>query len=246
MFRNLKLFYMWFMCALGVGWLGGAEGLSLAKVYAHAAVTGSVTVKAADQAKGDEGVLIPFVLGPGDVLQLAVWGFDDLSATATVRSDGMATFPWVGDVKVAGLTPEQTRAALQNALAAYVKNPQVYLAVVLPAKVRVHVLGEVRTPGAVDLERGARLADAISQAGGLTKEANAGRVKITRPLVSGGSHVFEVPLADYLQSGDPNGNPPLSPGDVVQIEKRALAIDWGRVVTVLTGLKVARDLLSGQ
>lgn len=70
-----------------------------------------------------------YKLGPGDVLQISVWGHEDLSQVVTIRPDGMIGFPLVGEVKAADLTPEELQKKLAEALAEYVRNPQVIVTV---------------------------------------------------------------------------------------------------------------------
>ncbi len=53
------------------------------------------------------------------------------------------------------------------------------------AKLLVHVLGEVRRPGVVTLPEGARVKDALSAAGGLTRRARPGDLNLAAPVADG-------------------------------------------------------------
>ena len=57
-----------------------------------------------------------YVIGPEDVLEIAVWSNADVSRTVPVRPDGKISLPLLNDVQAAGLTPMQLRAALAGSL----------------------------------------------------------------------------------------------------------------------------------
>src|SRR5690554_4306725 len=64
-------------------------------------------------------------LGVGDGLSISVWGHEELRTEIVVRPDGYITFPLVGEMWAVDKTPRQLGAELQEALAEFVKNPQV-------------------------------------------------------------------------------------------------------------------------
>src|SRR6266702_1443964 len=106
----------------------------------------------------------PYVLGPGDVLQITVWDHPELAAaqlspsqTATRAADPVAgfvidqqgnlMFPYAGHVHVAGLRAEEAQAALAKALTRSFVEPQVTLRVASYRASQVYVDGEIHTPG---------------------------------------------------------------------------------------------------
>lgn len=66
-----------------------------------------------------------YIIGPDDVLQVTVWKEQTLSGTFPVRPDGMISMVLLGDVKAAGLTPEQLSANLTTQYKKYVQDPLV-------------------------------------------------------------------------------------------------------------------------
>ncbi len=83
----------------------------------------------------------PYRIGPGDTLYITVWDHPELTSPAgsqqqtaangrMVRSDGTLFYPYVGSVKVAGMTVEQVRQTLSTKIAKYVERPQVDVGVV--------------------------------------------------------------------------------------------------------------------
>lgn len=70
-----------------------------------------------------------YVIGPGDGLNIFVWGNPDLSTSATVRPDGKITIPLAEDLLATGKTPSQLARAMEKVLAKYVRDPQVVIMV---------------------------------------------------------------------------------------------------------------------
>jgi len=66
-----------------------------------------------------------YLIGPGDTVNVFVWGNTDLSASVPVRPDGRITTPLVEDVKASGKTPTQLAREMEKQLARYIKNPVV-------------------------------------------------------------------------------------------------------------------------
>ena len=70
-----------------------------------------------------------YQIGPGDSVNIFVWGNPELSTTATVRPDGKLTVPLVEDLFVLGKTPYDLARDIEKVLAAYIKSPQVVVMV---------------------------------------------------------------------------------------------------------------------
>ena len=70
-----------------------------------------------------------YMIGPGDSVQIFVWGYPEISTTATVRPDGKITTPLVDDVEAVGRTPYQLAREMEVILGEYVRDPQVAIIV---------------------------------------------------------------------------------------------------------------------
>mgnify|MGYP001374684135 CR=1 FL=1 len=166
-----------------------------------------------------------YIVGPGDVLRITVFEHPELtnpSGTANelsgrvVNGDGFVFFPFVGAVQAAGRTVQQIRATLAEGLSRVLKNPQIDVSVLNFRSQRIVVSGEVRTPGVVPITDVApTLAEVISQAGGLTLEADLSGVSVTR-----GNASTAVDLYSYFYNGDTAQNMRLQAGDVVNVPDR--------------------------
>ena len=121
-----------------------------------------------------------YEVGPGDVLDIAVFGNDDLSRIPTVQTNGSITFPLLGEVQVAGLTIAEVQRKITNLLAKdYLVNPQVEVKVREYQSQFVSVVGEVNSPGRKPIRGRMRLVDALLEAGGF-KQSSSGEVLIAR------------------------------------------------------------------
>ena len=67
----------------------------------------------------------PYLVMPGDRLVVNVWNQPPLSGEVLVRPDGNITLPLMGDVQVAGVTPQQAAEAVARKLAGLVTEPHV-------------------------------------------------------------------------------------------------------------------------
>jgi polysaccharide biosynthesis/export protein len=121
-----------------------------------------------------------YVIGPDDVLQVTVWKEATLSGNFPVRPDGMISMVLLGDVKAAGLTPEQLSANLTTAYKKYIQDPLVTVLVQQVNSQRIFVVGEVGHVGAIALTPGMTPLQAIASAGGLTPYAHKKSIYILR------------------------------------------------------------------
>ena len=172
-------------------------------------------------------------LGVGDGLSISVWGHEELRTEIVVRPDGYITFPLVGEMWAVDKTPRQLGAELQEALAEFVKNPQVTVIVSKFRTLQVQVLGEVERPGNYQLMAGARLVDVLAYAGGQLSTANLRGVSITRYTLDehGGeqAQLLQVDVQRFLETGHLADNPLIETGDVVFVPASGRATIFGEV-----------------
>jgi polysaccharide export outer membrane protein len=158
-----------------------------------------------------------YIIGVRDELRIAVWRCPELSGTAVVRpEDGKITLPLVGDVKAAGLTPKELAQSLSDKFEFYVKEPRVAVGVVKFGDKKVFLLGQVMRQGTFQLERGDRIIDLITRAGGFSDNA----VKSTSYIIRGGyedARIIRINLARLIHKGDISQNVYLEEGDIVFI-----------------------------
>jgi len=160
-----------------------------------------------------------YVIGPEDVLDIAVWGNADVSRTMPVRPDGKISLPLLNDVQAAGLTPMQLGTALSAALEHYISSPLVSVIVREVHSFKVTVIGEVKTPGRYELHSRTTVLDALALAGGLSQYADRGRITILRrqgDAVSELPYDFEKITRGSAKSGG-RDNLCVQPGDIIVV-----------------------------
>jgi polysaccharide biosynthesis/export protein len=131
-----------------------------------------------------------YVIGPEDVLEIAVWGNADVTRTVPVRPDGKISLPLLNDVQAAGFTPMQLRAALAGSLERFMSAPMLSVIVREVHSLKVTVIGEVKTPGRYEVRSRATVLDVLAMAGGLSQYAARTRISILR---RDGEAVRELP-----------------------------------------------------
>lgn len=164
-------------------------------------------------------------IGQDDILQVSVWRSPELSVTVPVRPDGRISVPLVGDVVVAGRTPDQVAADIKGKLSAYVREPQVSIILTELRSheylSRVRVTGAVRTPVSVPYRPGMTVLDAVLAAGGVTEFASADNTKLFRRNKSETLETLPIKLDRLMKKGDLENNLALQPGDIVTVPERA-------------------------
>ena len=156
-----------------------------------------------------------YQLDYGDVLNISVWGFDELKVKdLPISPDGKLSFPLVGEVAVKNLSTSQLTTKLTTSLSQYVKNPIVTVNLMKVRTTRVYVLGEVPKPGMFELTKDHTLLDAIGMSG-YTAYAAKKKVSIIRRGETGSS--LTVNLNALLTKGDFSQNVVLNEGDVVYL-----------------------------
>jgi polysaccharide export outer membrane protein len=122
-------------------------------------------------------------IAPRDVIGVRVWNQEAMSLErARVRDDGRISLPFIKDVAVAGLTPNEAAEHLQRELQAVIVSPIVTVTLEEPALLNVSVLGEVANPGAYTVPQPAGVLHALAAAGGLTAYAGLNDIFVLRRL----------------------------------------------------------------
>ena len=158
--------------------------------------------------------LLDYKIAPLDVLVIDVVNERDLPKEFKVTAKGEIPFPYLGNIKVVGLTAEEIQNELKEKLEKeYLVNPQVIVQVKERVKRKVNVTGQVFRQGPVEMpdEKELTILDAISLAGGTTRLANEGRVQVTRS----GQKPLNVDLAKIRKETDPEKVFVLQAGDSI-------------------------------
>ena len=184
---------------------------------------GMETVVASPQVAA-EGCRGEYVIGPEDVLDIAVWDNQALTRTVPVRPDGKISLPLLNDVHAAGLTPMELREKLSAGLTEYIPSPAVSVLVREVHSFKVTVIGQVKAAGRYEIKDRATVLDVLALAGGITEYASRGRIVVLR---QDGPTPRQIPFPyDRLTSKNAARNDPaatgpgnfcVNPGDVIVV-----------------------------
>jgi len=111
-------------------------------------------------------------IAPGDEVTIKVLGEDEYSIVATVRGDGKITYPYSGDIEVAGLTAPELREKILAIVRKELKRPEVLVSVreLPPPQVSIIVIGAARNQGKIPVKEGSRLIDVIGAIGVINQD----------------------------------------------------------------------------
>src|SRR5215831_11797800 len=176
-----------------------------------------------------------YVLGPGDVIDVRVFGQPDLSSVAEIDADGnVSSLPFLEKpIRAQCRTEKEVQKDVALAYAKYIKNPQVSV-LIKERKSRqpATIFGAVRYPQQVTMMREVRLHELITKAGGWTERAS-GTIEVmhTEPLMCSdeggvfknatlsekGSFGIAIFKINDLKAGKEEADPVIWPGDIVRI-----------------------------
>lgn len=180
---------------------------------------------------GQEKDAVEFKIGAKDLLEISVFGLEELNRTVRVSEEGKISLPLLGEIQVGGLTKTELEKKLSQLLEEeYLQNPQVTVFIKEYQSKRVFMLGAVGKPGPYELLGRQTLLHLISQAGGLTNDAGD-EIIIIRKLQDGTNTSFRIPIDDLILEGDTELNIPLEPDDIVNIpaDKAVFVYVFGQV-----------------
>ncbi len=166
-------------------------------------------------------------LGPGDLIEVAVYGVPELSQKARISSSGDVYLPLIDYVHIGGLTPEEAQGLIEKKLSegGFVRNPHVTLMVTESANSVVSVLGEVGRPGIYPVLGERRLLDVISAAGGLTERAGS-TITVTHRRDPERKDTIRI-TGEFSQSAEANVS--VVPGDTVVVARAGVCYVVGNV-----------------
>ena len=163
---------------------------------------------------------VNYRLGPGDQLQIEVWGASEANITQKVTPDGYISIPDVGPVNVNGLTVQAATNRIKAKLSQIYSgmnssnvNLSTHVKVSLGQirTIQVNIMGEVARPGTYALSSFSTVFHALYKAGGMSKMGSLRNIKVVR----GGRTVATVDVYDYIINGRSHSDIRLQEGDVI-------------------------------
>jgi len=225
-------------------------------ILAIAIILGCITTSVAAAEEGAQPLVAPeaasqqssadveaYRIGPGDTLEIQVFGQDDLTGAHAVGASGSLDFPLLGKVDAQGLTVQALDDRITAALGEkYLKSPQVQVVVKAYGSQRVVVQGAVKKPGLYHLSGPTMILDIIAEAGGVAEEG-VSEVRIKHDDPNRPDTV--VSLEELMAKGGRGVQ--LAAGDLVDVSKPLVVYVDGEVnkpgaVSYTEGLTVTQAL----
>ena len=154
-----------------------------------------------------------YIIGPGDQLQIKIWGQLEANVRVTVDRSGQIYIPRVGQIAVAGLHYSQLEQYLKDEVAKIFRNFNLTASVGRLRSIQVLVVGNARYPGTYTISSLSTLINAIFASGGPLPQGSLRHIQVRRD----GSTITDFDFYDLLIKGDKSKDVRLQPGDVLYI-----------------------------
>lgn len=154
-----------------------------------------------------------YVLGPGDVVNIDIWGASRDNISTTISPDGTITVENGGVIELSGLTVAQAKQRLRSRLGSFYQGSNIQMTLGQTRTITINILGEVKKPGSYTLSAFASVFHALHMAGGISDLGTLRNIKVFR----GGRLLSVVDVYDYMLNGKLTGNVRLADNDIVQV-----------------------------
>jgi polysaccharide biosynthesis/export protein len=220
--------------------------LGKCRLSAVCAILAVALVPALGQQAQPQEVVLPvpdshdYRLGPGDLLEVSVFGVSDFSQAVRVSSSGTIALPFLGRIQVEGMTGQELEQRLTEMITEQklIRDPQVSVFIKEYRSQPIYVLGAVNQPGQYMATHPLRLLDALTMAGGLDTRRSADYLILQRKAParsttgegqqpSANAHendTTRIDLDKLLEKGDMSLNVTIQGGDVIQVPERKIEV----------------------
>lgn len=161
-----------------------------------------------------------YILGPGDLIYVDIYGQSEKYYEATVNPEGFILLDNIGLIAVSGKTIEAAEGIIKNRVAAFYtglsgSNPSTFLQVTLGnvKTIKVHILNEVRLPGTFTLSAFSTVFNALYAAGGPSDKGTLRAIQ----LIRNNNKIAEIDVYDLLINGTANLDVQLQDQDVLLV-----------------------------
>ncbi len=154
-----------------------------------------------------------YEVGPGDELEVQLFGNKNADLRLTVGRNGVVSFPEIGPISVGGQTFAHAKAAIEARVERQMIGVHASVTMGDTRTIRVFVLGEAKSPGTYTISGLGTITSALFAAGGVKPIGSLRNIELKRH----GQLVRRLDLYDMLIRGDTTDDARLLPGDVIFI-----------------------------
>jgi len=159
----------------------------------------------------DVPVPIDYVIGPGDTLNIQLFGSQNDEYFLTVTREGTVAFPEIGPINVSGLSFADVRSLLTTRVTEQMIGVRASVTLGELRSIRVFVLGDVRQPGSYTISGLSTMTNALLESGGVKEIGSLRDVRLMRD----GATIGNLDLYALVLRGDTSADARLQPGDVI-------------------------------
>jgi len=159
----------------------------------------------------DVPVPAEYVLGPGDELNIHLYGREDQELVLVVDREGEIAFPSLGPVSVAGMGFAEAKAFIAQQVKEKLVGITADISMGKLRSIRIFALGDVERPGSYTVSGLSTISNALFVSGGIKKTGSLRNIQLKR----NGQLMAVIDLYDFLLKGDTSEDERLMPGDVV-------------------------------
>jgi len=170
-----------------------------------------------------------YVIGPGDFLEVQLFGQENASYSLVINREGIIQFPGVGPVNV--FEKGTDFLSLKNLLKEKIREKlgagvQSSISMGGLRSVRVFLLGDVQRPGAFVVSSLSTMTNALLVGGGIKEIGSLRNIQLKRK----GQVVATLDLYDLLLKGDTSNDARIQPGDVIFVPPVGPRVSFGGAV----------------
>src|SRR5580692_6013282 len=154
-----------------------------------------------------------YIIGPGDELQIRIWGQIAANLRVIVDRSGQIYIPQVGQISVAGIHYQDLEQHLKDAISKIFKNFSLTANVGRLRSIQILVVGDARYPGTYTIGSLSTLVNAIFASGGPLPQGSLRHIQVRRD----GATITDFDFYDLLIKGDKSKDVRLLPGDILYI-----------------------------
>lgn len=174
------------------------------------------------QTRHDPQGSTPYVLRPGDEVEIHFFYDPELNEDAQIRPDGTLSFGLIGDLQLSGKTPSEVSSELQNRYSSVLKKPAVTVQIKNYGSLRVFVGGEVNRPGTLPWINQQTVLDAVLESGG-AKHTAADYALLIRRAPDGSASVLRIAVKAARRQVPEAANLRLQSFDIILLPESKIA-----------------------
>ncbi|MDK3075613.1 polysaccharide biosynthesis/export family protein [Sedimentitalea sp. JM2-8] len=177
-----------------------------------------------------------YKIKPGDIVRIEVLEDASINRETLVLPDGRVAVPLVGTIQAGGRSIDEVRIDLIERLRPnFAADPTVFVSLSQLAAPRaatsgaatgsgisIYMLGEVASPGIMEVKRGTTFLQALAQGGGVTRFGATKRLQLRRADASGKQQIYTYNVKDIIDGKSSISTPVLKEGDVIIVPQRRL------------------------